>query len=824
MTPQSRIYIFHAPGASDLGVGRADDGGREAVASRQAAVTARLQEATEPAAVTELLRLQVKELQVGSHPPPLASALAALPPDQAPHLHLAMVSGKGVREIAESIKRGLTIVPDAYGRPIADVHIVEPAEITEECVGELVRAFLTREVRPDHDRVMLTWGSGSTQVALGTLDAIVEYDAPWQVIPVKVPAGRSPMVFDPTRDLPVDPVVPLLRRWRYHDLLEELRRNGELRDLTPEQERLIEAEAAQWGRAYPEPTAPRLRAAMAAALMRGDASGGFAVRAYVTYRYRELLLPGEIDLINWAEHANSGKKKAGRPPTLGVVLERVREEQRDQRVREARDTSAAGRFLASKEVCELNRMGTDASHELQPPSAEGSEVLRDHLRAFELNDRPTADGAEGGVPGFSRVSLVPSTRVWYLGVLPLGQNSEHPALAQALETATAPVPGSDRVLRDYLGVADDQPLPVGLLAFGTKAAAAGTPAAGTPAEGSLLFDTSKGSEEAAVALAKEWHGRGYPAFAEAIDVRRVMSVDHGAATFERALREHVEQSDVAAFVIVPSAVKEPVMSLLIAAQRVAAEWGVPLYLRQLVDGGRSVSNASYHRLPLRFGTGLALLSAALHAFDSGEWGTAARLLGAASAGRELADRAMALSNLIRCDFRSRTRWPAEFACFAPDDLSLIADRVEVWARLANLPRDVPTQIRAIVGACAAAEVSATRRHWPGPGRPDPATKERIKADKKRVKGVLGELFRVRNALPVTHGAPLVGRTLDDLVADRTKGRFTSVSDLLAGMVQRASRHWPRQTDRVRPGIADLAAEVREELRRRYEAQRRGPSR
>ena len=790
MTNSCTVFVLHMSGASSLGVERDDEDG-------QAAVLHRLRTTTDPVEVSRILNFEMPGVQNRGDAAPLAAALATLSAKPTASLHLVMLSTCRVRDISEAIERALQIAPHAYGRPFDHVETIEFQDITEEVVRRRTDEYLREKVRPKRDRVVLVWGAGSTQIALGALDAVVSYEASWQMIHVDRRAAGLPVTFEPVKGLPVDPVVPLLRRWRYHDLLVKLSRDDVLR-LSPEQQRLIEAEAAQWGRAYADPTPARLRATMAAALLRGDASSGFAVRAYITHRYRELLASDELDLLSWAEQPRRRGKKQHRHPTLGTMLKIIREEQDDDRVVAAR-RSVAGQFLDSTDVDVLNEMGKNASHELIGPTPKHLRVLRQHLLEFESSDHPLSGEYGNTVPGFSRLSLVPSTRVWYFGVLPPPRREDDvPAISQAVTKAVSPSAGSDRPVRDYLGATDGDPLQVGLLVFGTKSSTA------------LL----------AAALAEEWRRDDLPAVAVTIDDVGDQPIDQRAREFELTLREHIGQSDVAALVLVPSGPKEHVMALLIAAQRVAAEWGVPLYLRQLVDERRDVGNADYHRLPLRFGAGVALSSAALHAFDCGEWDTVARLLGAASESRELAGRAMALSHLIRCDFRHRDTWPKEFDGFSLDDLSLIGDRIDVWASVANLSDDVSTQIRAIIGACAAIEVSITRFRWRGPGSPDEKTRRVIDREKDQVKATVLQLFQVRNKLPVTHGAGLRSdHTVDDLVRTVTEGRFTSVTSLLTAMAERIRERWHPSVV-ARPRMVELAAGIRDELLRRYEAERR----
>ncbi|MFV2022352.1 hypothetical protein [Micromonospora sp. LOL_023] len=176
----------------------------------------------------------------------------------------------------------------------------------------LAAALAALHADPGTDRACVVWGSGSTQTVLGALDAVITSGLRWSLIRIEPTVAPGHAVYDPTAGLPIDPVVPLLRRWRYHDLLRALVDAGQL-SLTAEQRRVVDAEADHFGRAYVAPNADRMRAVMAAALMRGDDSSGFAVRAYVAQRYHELRAADGSPLDLLTEAAGPG-----RPPNSDV--------------------------------------------------------------------------------------------------------------------------------------------------------------------------------------------------------------------------------------------------------------------------------------------------------------------------------------------------------------------------------------------------------------------------------------------------------------------------------------------------------------------------
>lgn len=763
-------YLIHTPGCADLGV--------EPRSPDQECLLYSLATATDPERITALLRLRLPEQKAGTEAPIAAALDLTSQEETPPNTCLVMVAVGNVRKIAQAIERALALAPSAYGSAFAEIAIVSAEYLTEKEVANAVREFLGKRVRPGLDRVTMTWGSGSTQVAFGALDAIIEHGAPWALIATHPTTAARHAVFDPVTDLPVDPLVPLLRRWRYYDLVARLARGGLIR-VTESQHRVIRYEAEQLGRAYLEPTAAGLRTIMAAALMRNDASSGFAVRAYVEARYQELRADrGNVDrdLLEWA----ASKVHSGYP-TLGHLIRLICEETTDPDI-VASKSSPSGLFLLSGVVKELNKMGRNSAHELRPTDEANLKELRSHLAALDQSEADTAEAA-----GLSPLSLVPGRRVWYVAILPLPSDKGDPIIQQVVTAASDPhvAASVDSPVRSYLGVPEGQLLPLGILIFGTSRTA-----------------------EAARELAADLRSTNRPSTSVVIDDSFVegSAREHRGDWMRRTLHAHLSD-DAAAVVLIPSGPKEHVLSLLHAAQRVAATRGIPLYLRQLVDKQQSVIGAGMHRMPLRFGADLALLTAALHALDCGELDTAGRLLSAAGTGQRLSAKVMSLSHALRCD-RSRLReWPAEVVVGCHEDeltKPMIAERIEVWASLPYLSSDVATQMRAIVGACASIEVS-TKRH------------ERHQLRKE----TFPELYAVRDCLPITHGGVLPAGGVASLVRDASNRGFHTAGELLTGMAERARTAFPSRTPAaVRKRLCELVADIRVELTQLRDAARR----
>ena len=781
-------YLLHVVGRADLGVDTKDDAGERDVVGRLAGER-------DPDAVARLLRLELATQSAGATAP-LCSAMSMMAGSAdlgLPRLVLVLIATSRVEHIAAGIESGLRRAPAAYGRECDEVRIALSPSLEETDAADAVRAVVA-DASPATDRALVVWGSGSTQLALGCLDAVIDAGLPWSLAWVHPHLSGRRRLYEPTNGLSIDPVVPLLRRWRYHDLVLDLVRRGDVAVSDVQRSALAE-QAERWGRAYTEPTAARLRAVMAAALMRGDGSSGFATRAYVLKRYEELREQdsSQENLLAWAKRV----WPAGRHLLLGNIISLVRKERSDQSVILAR-ASAAGQWLQSPTVSQLNEMGTGSSHELAPPSPAMLDKLRRHLAECEDLPEQTSSVTEDDAQpdGMSPLTLVPGQTAWYVSVLPLPQPNRKHAIEQIAEAAADRDRADqlDPAVRAYLGTPTGQPLPVGLLILGTPE---------TYGE--------------AVALADRLPTRDQQAVADMIDGPDgdgdgVVGTGFSEEAAEALLRRRLG-ADAGALVLVPSAQKAHVLPLLTAGQRIAAERGIPLFLRQMVTANRHVVEAGTHRLPLRFGADLAILGAASHALDVAELDTAARLLGAITAGRGLDARALTLSYALRCDIDRVDHWPAQLRGHRTgDDLrrGFLADRIEMWANLPALTSDVETQMRAIVGACATAESSY---------KDEDRNKE--KAAKRRLRSeVLRPLYTVRDNLPITHGYGLQGEhALDSLVHHHTGGTYGSPSQLLAAMVEpaRNASALPRQGRGIR--LVHLWQELRTDVGRLRDEER-----
>lgn len=691
---------------------------------------------------------------------PLAAATRALGTDHP--VRLVLLATRSTRPIADALVAAVNRVPDVFNlRLPVEVAQVEGTELSGGLAEEEVAAALAPYLAAAtvDVRVLITWGSGSTQLALGSVEAAIRARLQWVFANVgSPPPAERYVVLDPGKDLGVDPLVPLVRRWRYHDLLSTLIKSGGV-PVSEEIRQEVLSHEERWRQAYLQPTAENLRWLMTDALMRGDATSGFAVRAYVLAHYRQLRQqddpPPPLDLIAWAE------QKRGTKP-LGRLLQLIRQEKSEREVTCSRE-SISGRWLTSTVVDVLNEAGSRAGHELAPPPAALRRSLRKHLAEVSADRPPVPDPTE----------LVSALGAWYVAIVGKGAtragSRPHPVQEVAETRADPEVAG-------YLGVPD-------------------------PAEVDrryLILGTHQGSAVDAAALAHRVNAvpghSGEVAVADTVpDPAAAPPFDPDAAY--ALLRGHFPRvrADVGAVVLVPTGPKSLVLPLLMAGLRLAAQEGIPLFLRQMTSG-------AMHLLPVRFGTDFQLLALARHALDVLELDVAVRLLRSCSAGQELATRTDQLRRALRCeDPAYGASWPSVLPrTWSRRDRSirLVAQRVEIWADLAVRSHQDPAHgMRAVLGAYAVLERSIRTAQPPqaderkaGERAWDSFTKRtRLGARSSNHHApALCALFQVRHNLPISHGSGVI--LAPDVMIGRElrSPRPVAVADLL-GLVAEALR-------------------------------------
>lgn len=611
-------WLLHAVGNADLGVSPADD--LEHVIRRLATLAS----TNDTRTLAALLRDLAWAGPVSGVMSPLGFAAGSVPGGDP--ARLVLVATPTSRVIADAIVDVLRRAPDAVGRRFDNVSIVETAGADaaglseHELVAELTPVLAAADAQ--RDQALITWGSGSTQLTLGMLDAVVCAAMPWRLANVSpnLPSARY-QIFRPVDGLTIDPTIPLLRRWRFHDMLATVAAPGTDLEL--------------WRRAYLRPDAEGLRVVVADALARGDATSGFALRSYIWTRYQELRTQDRsapLDLQQWAITTwNSTHAGDTWEPLNGHLLRFVREPRwpsdvgTAKELRRSRDSSS-GRWLRSDEVRALDDAGQRSSHALAPPPAKFLRTLR------------------------HQTGIVAAVSAWYIAVLGTSPSAEH---RNGLLLGVA-ADGADGVVRDYLGMPERTDVDLRFLVLGTASGSAGYAAELAGQLGAATTDTIP-------------------------DPDSETPFDQAAAydLLSRQLRPIADE--VGAIVLVPSGPKSAILQLIMAGHRLAAEHGVPFYLRQLVGDGEM------HRLPVRFGADRDLLDMARHALSTMELDVAARLLDASRCA-DLAQRIRQLTTALYCRTVDGRRWPNELPrswSLSNRTVGLIAERLETWADLAE---------------------------------------------------------------------------------------------------------------------------------------------
>jgi hypothetical protein len=787
----SQWWLLHGVGDADLGVS-SDRQNTERDRQREQRQRA-LHETTDPVVLRDLLLRLRWDGPTTSGLSPLAAATRALPPGDP--VRLVLVATENTQSTADALVAALNRVPGTFNREsVLTVAQVEGTDASGGLPEDEVAAALAPHLQEadESDRVLITWGSGSTQLALGSVEAAIRARLRWLFANVGSPPPAQPYVLlDPGQGLDVDPLVPLLRRWRYHDRLAHLVESGEV-SVSDELRQAVLADGEHWREAHRHPTAQNLRWLMTDALMRGDATSYFAVRAYVLAQYQQLREreePPSLDLVAWAARKNSKMQ-------LGDMLKLIREERTDREVTCSKN-STSGQWLTSKTVRILNTAGIRASHQLAPPAATLRRSLREHLATLA-----TVPAAQSPVP--EQAALLPAMAAWYIAVV--GEDATQPGSRDHPMQAVA-AKGVDQEVASYLGFTCAEDVDRQYLVLGTP--------------------------QGSVANAAELACRVNELSASEVAVAGTVPAPTATPPFDTdaahaLLRDHFQRvrTDVGALVLVPTGPKPLVLSLMMAGLRLAAEQGVPLFLRQMV-GPRAM-----HLLPVRFGADYQLLGLARHALDILELDVAVRLLGSCSAGHELAARTDHLRRALRCDDPDHgANWPAELPrTWSRQDRStgLVAQRVEIWADLAETHREPAHGVRAVMGAYAvlersirAAQPQQPREKNPG-GQAWQSFTRQMRGHARRGDSraqALCALLQVRNDQPISHGVG-AAQNLDVMITRELRSpRPVAVAELLR-LVADALR--PRFDDVFAgtgtPSLSALLDQLRADVRKAQDSE------
>ncbi len=759
-------WFLHTVGGADLGVPAGNSDPRDLCVTRAATV----RDLAADALPSRLVDLDWRGPRTGT-----VSPLGALAPTLDGDVGLLLLCTNHTSDVAHAIHDALVRVPALYGRAFDSPTVVEISDLDGSGLSEraVVAALRDHLVAGPANRAMVTWGSGSTQLAFGAIEAATVAGVPWSLLGLTERDGTTGELAPDLASDGLDPIVPLLRRWRFHDALARMAELSTL-GLTDEQRQVLRNAATARHRAHTAPTAAGLRLLVSDVLAKRDVTGAFTIRRYVLARYHELRdqqLPPPLDLEAWATAQWRRRTGQGgnRRPELGELLALVHRTAATGPV-DVRDSlgQPSGQWLVSDAATALNKAG-QATHRM-------TSIHDNHLRCIRAHlDGLSSAGPGAGLPD---VTSAPATTAWYLRIAGRYPDPPHQRLLHDIADT-----GVDQPVADYLGLGREE-VPRRFLVLGSAG----------------VSDTV--AEQMAADLADaEW--------------TRINDTAWDDTAAEALLRQRF-RGDVAALVVMPTGPKAMLLPLLVAAHRLARENGVPLFLRHLTE------RDAMHQLPLRFGAREDLLALAADALSTVELEVAARLLDACADERDLARAVRDLAAAVFCRGGAPagvdpTTWT----------LGLTADRLAVWARLATERSDAGHTTRAVFGAFAGVECGV--RAAPSLGA-DPKMRWQtfsagLRGDRHVVARLLAVLRTVRNQLPTSHGDShhdideLVRTTMTDVGLAATPD-FSAAE--LIGLLAVRARTWPAVAAPAPwpyARLADQFVALRDDIDRRVEAER-----
>ena len=759
-------WFLHTVGGADLGVPAGNSDPRDLCAARAATV----RDLAADALPSRLVDLDWPGPRTGT-----VSPLGALAPTIDGDVRLLLLCTNHTSDVAHAIRDALARVPALYGRAFDSPTVVEISDLDGSGLSEraVVAALRDHLVAGPANRAMVTWGSGSTQLAFGAIEAATVAGVPWTLLGLTERDGTTGELAPDLASDGLDPIVPLLRRWRFHDALARMAELSTL-GLTDEQRQVLRDAATARHRAHTAPTAAGLRLLVSDVLAKRDVTGAFTIRRYVLARYHELRdqqSPPPLDLEAWATAQWRRRMGQGgnRRPELGELLALVRRASATgpAGVRESLG-QPSGQWLVSDAATALNKAG-QATHRMTSIHDNHLRCIRGHL------DGLSSAGPRAGLPD---VTSAPATTAWYLRIAGRFPDAPHQRLLHDIADT-----GVDQPVADYLGLGREE-VPRRFLVLGSAG----------------VSDTV--AEQMAAELADaEW--------------TRINDTAWDDTAAEALLRQRFH-GDVAALVVMPTGPKAMLLPLLVAAHRFARENGVPLFLRHLTE------RDAMHQLPLRFGAREDLLALAADALSAVELEVVARLLDACADERDLARAVRHLAAAVFCRGGAPagvdpTTWT----------LGLTADRLAVWARLATERFDAGHTTRAVFGAFAGVECGV--RFAPSLGD-DPKARWQtfsagLRGDRHVAARLLAVLRAVRNQLPTSHGDfhhdidELVRTTMTDVGLAATPD-FSAAE--LIGLLAVRARTWPAVAAPApwpHARLADQFVALRDDIDRRGEAER-----
>jgi hypothetical protein len=570
-----RAALVHVVGESDTGLrmprALTDEARRARLSSWHAEIVA-----ADAAALPTLLRRGWAGDLTGDQTTPLPRLLGALGVSV---VDLVLVAGPpesdGVPSgpVADGLKAAFTAQPVVLGPRVATVRIVTATGFDDDGVAGSVRDALDGSGVP----VVMSWGSGSTGIALGTLAGVVEAGRPWSLRDSFDPARTMSLLPEATTSA----LAPWLLRLGYPGRVVELSRSGRFDPpADPEVVEFAERSAALLadltrGRRGHEVLAEFVRCE----LRRRDHGAALAVRSWLEARYRAYVSQDRkrgkpaVDLLRLV------RRRYGEIP-LGEAIGRLKSLRNDRDVVAALGTPS-GRWLLA-EAKPVNERVKDRAHRggLLPPAT----VTRIERL---VREGTTRFGPSTGVVRF----------VW-----PVGTPSRHaPPYAQTL-LAT--------------------PLDARILTHTGRAGASEVELHAT------LLTSSPESAAFAAAQREQLDAAPESGFSRirtdvvAVgDQPRGPAVATAAASVRAALDAHSPQPDVV--VVAPVGPKPVVAAAFAAAVEYGREHAIPV-LVECTDLDRT--SVGYHRVGAYLGADDTLADLALNAARQLDLDTAARLL------------------------------------------------------------------------------------------------------------------------------------------------------------------------------------------------------
>jgi hypothetical protein len=643
-------------------------------------------------------------------PSPLLGALATI--DAAPGLDVVVLGTSQeppdpldmlpvARLVVNALNAG--VAASGVANPVRHATVVRVPGMTEAHVAAALAGHLDRAPRYQH--TMVTWGAGSTALAMGVLTALSRAGLRWQLVPVSGPTA------DPLEGLDTDPVAGVLVRWRMFGALDDFAtQDPPVVPLTAAQHDLVRRAAERHRAGLEARDCANLRAVLADAVVRRDGTASLAVRRYITRHYEELLATDRTThpwAKNLLEHV--ADPQGGGPP-IGALLGRITERYASDPVIQRSVGLPSYNWLFTEEVGALQGIGR-GSHTLRPPSPADARTIGRYLSGYDTDGPGWRDA---GLPDPATSPADTVLAVWLAGVQsapPGGTVGQQ--LIQSLPTAVV----------DYLGLDRVQ----------TRAVIFGVPGE----EGSLHR-----AHEDSVRMCDAQCDAGV----EPIDT----------ADVQRAVESRLTQ-DTAALLFIPTGSKQHLPTLLHAMRCIGARQGLPLFVRQTANPGPGNAYTDVYLWPALTGGDLALLVAARETLQTLELDVSWRLLAASGIDPDVTEDTRQLAAAFA------SRHPAG-ATPAPDPAGTtgrIAQRLAlVHAALAHVTTSAD-RIRLLVLAADVLEASIAAMQPPTCQRRDSFYKQFRRELQKIARGPEGPpaqsartlllLNKARDRAPITHG-------------------------------------------------------------------------